>query len=158
MNARKWQDVNRQEVDDAIESEQFINKSGCGCDIPIHTFRKPGEVLEGRVRPCYDRDRNDRARCGHLYYYDKNGDEAAVAIRLSAMLWHAINDEPKLWGQWIRITYKGSQWTRYGHAKKIYLVEVDKGTITENFTEVKPNVGRSRKPRKPRQIRRPVSI
>ena len=63
-----------------------------------------------------------------------------VAIRLSKMLWDAIdsdtNKKPKLWGQWVRITYVDSVPTRFGHAKKIYLVEVNKGVFTDNFEKV----------------------
>jgi len=149
---RDWQQVNKTELKKALPD---LIKSGCGCNIPILTFRIKGQSVEGRIRPCYKRDTNDRVRCAHVHGYSEDGKDTAVAIRMSAMLWAAIaNKDNPLWGRWIRIIYKGSVPTRYGHRKKIYSVEVDKGTITENFepVPVNPEDCKSRKPRK----RRPV--
>jgi len=145
---RDWQVVNAADVEKA-------SSSGCGCDIPIFTFPREeiGKTLEGRIRPCYKRDRNDRARCAHIHFYTDSGEDAVVAIRMSAMLWQAIaNKDNPLWGRWIRITYEGTEPTRYGHQKKIFQVEVDKGSITEDFEPVSIKYQKSRKPRK----RRPV--
>ena len=151
---RKWQDVNAAEL--KKEEKDGLLKSGCGCDIPVFTFLTEGQTLEGRIRPCYKRDRNDRARCAHVHgYFSDNDEETAVAIRMSAMLWAAVaNKDNPLWGRWIRITYKGKKRMDFGRAMKLYLVEVDKGTITENFepVPVDPEKCKSRKPRK----RRPV--
>lgn len=150
---RVWQDVNKTELEKAKEAGLF--QSGCGCDIPIFTFRTVGQTLEGRIRPCYKRDRNDRARCGHVHSYNAAGEDTAVAIRLSAMLWTAIsNKDNPLWGRWIRITYEGKKPMAFGRALKLYKVEVDKGTIIENFepVPVNPEDCKNHKPRK----RRPV--
>lgn len=151
MKKRKWQVVNKAELEKALPI-----KSGCGCDIPIYTFLIIGQTLEGRIRPCYKRDRNDRARCAHVHGYFTNDDkETVVAIRMSAMLWAAIaNKDKPLWGRWIRITYKGVKPMAFRRAMKIYIVEVDKGAITEDFetVPVNPEDCKSRKPRK----RRPV--
>lgn len=150
---RDWQQVN--EADLTKAQENGVVKSGCGCDIPIYTFRTIGQALEGRIRPCYKRDRNDRARCAHIHSYNEAGEDTAVAIRMSAMLWAAVrNKNDPLWGRWIRITYKGKKPTGYGHHMKLYFVEVDKGTISENFepVPVNPEECKARKPRK----RRPV--
>ena len=147
---RKWRTVNQAEVDQALANSI---KSGCGCDLPIFTFRTEGQTLIGRIRPCYKRDRNDRARCAHIYSYTDAGQETGIAIRLSSMLWAAIaNKDRPLWGHWIRITYFGRERTAFGHYKNIFSVEVDKGTITEKFESVPMKKCKSRKPRK----RRPV--
>ena len=152
MKERKWQGVNTAEVEKSITNQV---KSGCGCDIPVFTFRIEGQTLEGRIRPCYKRDRNDRARCAHVHSYSESGEDVVVAIRMSAMLWAAIapKDNP-LWGRWIRITYKGLRPMKFGRAMKIFLVEVDKGTVTENFESIPINTEdcKSRKPRKRRPI------
>lgn len=157
MKDRNWQGVNTAKVEELTSSSV---KSGCGCDIPIFAFMIEGQTLEGRVRPCYKRDRNDRARCAHIHFHTDNGDETVVAIRMSAMLWAAIaNKDNPLWGRWIRITYKGKSPMGYGQSMKIFLVEVDKGSITENFEPVliNPEDCKSRKPRKNRVVRRPMS-
>ena len=149
---RQWQQVNKTQLDEMMFGS---TQSGCGCDIQIFTFRTVGQILEGRIRPCYKRDRNDRARCAHVHGYTDDGEETVVAIRMSAMLWAAIaNKDNPLWGRWIRITYKGKKYMGYRRAMKIYQVEVDKGAITENFepVPVNPEDCKSRKPRK----RRPV--
>jgi len=160
MVARDWQAVNKKQVDKAALSDRFIHKGTCGCGFTIHTFRRPGEQLEGRIRPCYNHDRADRAHCAHIHYLNNVGVEVAIAIRLSKILWEAIdketNDKPKLWGQWIRITYIGSESTQFGHARKIYLVEVDKGSITENFEAIDTHATKHLKPRKPKAIKRPA--
>lgn len=146
MKERKWQVVNAAEVERAL-------KSGCGCDIPIFSFQKVNQTLEGRIRPCYKREKNDRARCAHIHFYTDSGEDVAVAIRMSSMLWQIIaNKDNPLWGRWIRITYKGREPTPYGHFKNIFVVEVDKGSITEDFEPVHVEYQKSRKPRK----RRPV--
>ncbi|MBA7518483.1 hypothetical protein ES705_10553 [subsurface metagenome] len=154
QKARDWQGVNTSDVEKAIS---ISTESGCGCDIPIFTFKKEniGQTLEGRIRPCYKRNRNDRARCAHIHSYSESGEDVAVAIRMSAMLWAAIaNKERPLWGQWVRITYKGLKPMKFGRAMKIFLVEVDKGAITPDFEEIgiSPEDCKSAKPRK----RRPV--
>lgn len=150
---RSWQGVNTAEIDKQLASPDFINKAACGCQIPIFTFRKIGESLEGRIRPCYNHDRADRARAAHVHITEKN----AVAIRLSKMLWKAIEDN-HLWGHWIRITFKGKKRTGYGHAQKLYLVEEDKGAAPEKFAPViKTSNGKSRKPREKRKISRPMA-
>ncbi len=149
---KKWHEVNKAEVEKALPER--VN-SGCGCDIPIFSFREEGQTLEGRIRPCYKRDRNDRARCGHIHSYTESGEDTVVAIRMSAMLWAAIaKNEPHLWGQWIRITYKGLKRMNFGHGMKIFLVEVNKGVIAEDFESVpiNPEDCKSRKPRKRRAI------
>lgn len=150
MTERKWQEVNTAEFKKAMPV-----RSGCGCDVPIFTFRTTGQTLEGRIRPCYKRNRNDRARCAHIHSYSENGEDAVVAIRMSAMLWAAIaNKDNPLWGRWIRITYQGKKLMKFGRAMNIFLVEVDKGSVTENFESVpvKPEDCKSRKPRKRRPI------
>lgn len=158
MKERKWQGANTAEVKKEISNPEFIQKSACGCKIAIFTFLRPGEILEGRLRPCPNHDRADRAKCAHLYWTDETGKEVGVAFRMSKMLWDAIeNKKDKLWGKWIRITYKGSIPTRFGHAKKIYLVEVDKGAVTEKFETVPVRSTKSSKPRKRRAVRRPMA-
>lgn len=159
MKERNWQGANTAEVKKEISKPEFIQKSACGCKITIYTFRIPGQTLEGRLRPCPNHDRADRAKCAHLFWFDEQGKEVGVAIRLSKMLWDAIeNKTDKLWGKWIRITYKGSIPTRFvGNAKKIYQVDVDKGTIAEKFESVPMKSVKSRKPRKRRAVRRPMA-
>ncbi len=155
--ATDWQAVNLADVEKQIADPDFIHKSACGCLMPIHTFRIPGEYIEGRLRPCPNHDRSDRARAIHLYFPTKTEKEVGVAIRCSKMLWDAIaNDKNPLWGKWIRITYKGSKKTTFGHAKKIYLVEYDKGVITEHFEPADVSGGKNKKPRAARRIRRPA--
>jgi len=158
---RKWQSVNADQVQEALESSDFIHQTTCGCGVPLHTFRIPGESLEGYLRPCGKWDRADRAKTAELHYYTATGQKAAVAVRLSTMLWQAITtDTPEtghLWGRWVRITYKGSQATRHGHAKKIYLIEVDKGTLTPKFEGVGTHERKQSKPRSRRPIRRPAA-
>lgn len=151
---RQWQQVNKAEVEKAMQNSV---RSGCGCDIPIFTFLKEdtGKTLEGRIRPCYKRDRNDRARCAHIHSYNDDGEDTVVAIRMSAMLWAAVaNKDNPLWGRWIRITYQGIKNMPFGRYMKIFRIEVDKGAITEDFetVPVNPDDCKSRKPRK----RRPV--
>lgn len=154
MTDRDWQAVNATETQKSVSS---LTKSSCGCDIPIFVFPKEeiGKSIEGRIRPCYKRDRNDRARCAHIHFYTKDGKDAVVAIRMSAMIWRAVaNKDNPLWGRWIRITYKGLRPTKFGHSMKIFLVEVDKGSMTENFEPIpiSPEQCKSRKPRKRRPI------
>ena len=144
QKARDWQAINSDDV------KKSIIKSGCGCDIPLFTFLVPGQSLEGRVRPCYKRDKNDRARCAHVHSYSESGEEVVIAIRMSAMLWKVIaNKERPLWGQWVRITYKGKKPMKHGHAMKIFLIEVDKGAIAPGFEEIgiSPEDCKSRKTR-----------
>ncbi len=150
---RKWQDVNAAQLEK--EGKTGLLRSGCGCDIPIFTFRTIGQTLEGRIRPCYKRDRNDRARCAHVHGYSEDGKDTTVAIRMSAMLWAAIaRTDPALWGRWIRITYKGVKPMAFRRAMKLYLVEFDKGTLAEDFepVPVRPEDCKSPKPRKGRPI------
>ena len=157
MKERDWQAVNLADVEKQISDPNFLQQSACGCKMPIHTFRIVGDSLEGRLRPCPNRDRDDRAKAAHLFIPTKNG-EIGVAIRLSKMLWAAIeNENDRLWGKWIRITYRGSVRTNYGHAKKIYLVEVDRGAITESFETVPTRPTKNSKPRKRRPVRRPMA-
>jgi hypothetical protein len=160
MAASNWQAVNSQEVQKATGSTRFIHKSACGCGFPLYTFRKPGESVEGRLRTCDNHDRADRAQCAHLHYLTQTGGEAVLAIRLSKRLWKAVDsesgDKPRLWGRVVRITYKGSIPTKFGHAEKIYLVEVDQGSITEDFKGVEDHGHKSNKPRAARAIRRPA--
>jgi len=146
--SRNWQIINADEV-----KKSNLIKSGCGCDLPVFTFQREGQTLEGRIRPCYKRAANDRARCAHIHFYTDSGEDVVVAIRMSVMLWAAVEKGPeKLWGRWIRITYKGKEPTRYGHFKKIFEVEVDKGSIAKAFETVNIVNHKSKKPRK----RRPV--
>lgn len=153
MVKQKWQDVNSDEVKKILASPEFVNKSACGCEIPIYTFRKIGDTLEGRVRPCRNHDRADRARAAHIHTDEKN----VVAIRLSKMLWQAINKN-ELWGRWVRIKYQGSQRTKYGHAKKIYLVEVDRGRGPAlESVDMAGVESKSNKPRGKRKISRPMA-
>ena len=154
MSEPNWQEINLADVQRQIEDPDFIHKSICGCEIPIHTFRVPGESLEGRLRPCPRHDRMDRAKAAHLYLPTKDG-ELGVAIRLSKTLWQTIQKN-HLWGSYLRITYKGSVRTNFGHAKKIYLIEKDTGAITENYESIGMESGKSNKPRKKRKIRRPM--
>lgn len=156
---RDWQGINTDEVIKAVTSPEFIHKSACGCKISIFTFRIPGQFLEGRLRTCPNHDRADRAKCAHLFWLNDEGKEVGVAIRLSKMLWEAIeNKGDRLWGRWIRITYRGSIPTRFvGNAQKIYLVEYDKGTITERFETVPTKPTKNRKPRKRRPVCRPMA-
>jgi len=155
MVKSNWQAVNLANVEEQKTIGGFIHKSACGCQMAIHTFVEPGDQIEGRVRPCPNHDRADRAGAFHLYIPTQKG-EIGVAIRLTSMLRQAIFDN-HLWGQYIRITYKGSVPTKFGHAKKIYLVEVDKGCITEKFETVPVKYKKNRKPRKRRPIKRPLS-
>lgn len=154
---RQWQAVNREQVEKAIAGQRFIHKSACGCGIALYTFRKPGESLEGRLRTCENHDRADRAECAHLHYVTDSGQEKAVAIRLSKILFDAIDketaDKPRLWGRIVRITYKGSEPTKFGHAKKIYLVEHDRAGGLE---KVALHETKKRRARKPKPIRRPA--
>lgn len=155
---RNWQAANAGDVKKQVEDPKFIHRSACGCLMPIHTFRIPGDTIEGRLRPCPNHDRADRARAVHIYTPagDDHG-EIGVAIRVNKMIWDAISDkENPLWGRWIKITYKGSVPTNYGHARKVYLIEYDKGTITENFVPVETTHTKQRKPRPARKIRRPA--
>ena len=154
MTEQNWQATNLADVEKQIADPQFIHKSACGCTMPIHTFTVPGDSLEGRLRPCPNRDRADRAGAAHLYIPTKDG-EIGVAFRLSNMLRQVIFDN-HLWGSYIRITYKGSVPTRFGHAKKIYLVEVDKGIAAEQFEPVQVQYRKNREPRKRRQVSRPM--
>jgi len=157
MNKSKgqdWQAANLDDVQEQTSNPLFIQKSACGCQIAIHTFVDPGDSLEGRLRPCPNHDRADRAGCVHLFLPTQNG-EVGVAIRLTNMLRQAIFDN-NLFGCYIRITYKGSVPTKWGHAKKIYLVEVDRGAVTEKFEPVDITYRQNRKPRKRRPIRRPA--
>lgn len=151
----KWKAVNLADVQQQITAGGFIHKSACGCQIAIHTFVEPGDQLEGRVRPCPNHDRADRAGAFHLYMPTQKG-EVGVAIRLTGMLRQAIFDN-HLWGQYIRITYKGSVPTRFGHAKKIYLVEVQKGCIFDDFETVTVKNKKNRKPRQSKPTKRPLA-
>ncbi|HUW19354.1 MAG TPA: hypothetical protein VMW16_08635 [Sedimentisphaerales bacterium] len=154
---RKWHAVNAEAVQKQLESDEFIHKGTCGEGLPIHTFRIVGEQLEGRLRPCKAFDRADRARTAEIWYHNGTGKEQGVAIRLSKMLWQVIS-EHHLFGRWIRITYKGSVRGKFPNSMKVYLVEADTGTITEQFERVETNGDRkNRKPRKPKQIRRPAT-
>lgn len=142
---RNWKELNLADIEKQLRDPDLV-KSACGCKMPIHTFRVPGDYLEGRLRPCPNRDRDDRGKAAHLYFMNEQGQEIGVAIRLSKMLWKTIN-KYHLWGCYIRVTFKGSVKTGFGHAKKLYLVEKDTGTLTENF-EIVPAVNkRSKKPR-----------
>lgn len=152
--ATNWQAVNLADVEKQIADPDFIHKSACGCLMPIHTFRIPGEFMEGRLRPCPNHDRADRAQAVHLYMPTSNG-EIGVAIRCSKMIWDAINGNVPLWGRFIKVTYKGSVATKFGHAKKIYLIEYDKGGFTENFSPADVGTGKSKKARPKKPIRRP---
>ena len=152
---RDWKAVNQQEVDQYLNSPEFIHRGQCGCGVPIHSFRIPNEQLEGRLRPCRYWDRADRAKTAEIHL----SKDHAVAIRLSGMLWRAIQDN-KLWGRWVRITYKGSIRGKFPNALKIYLVEVDKGVITEDWETIDSQVkdSKNRKSRNLRKIRRPKAI
>lgn len=151
MTKRNLQVVNADEVKEALKSN--LLKSGCGCDVPIFSFRKVDQTIEGRIRPCYKRSKNDRARCAHIHSYTKAGEDVVIAIRMSSMIWQTVaNTDNPLWGEWIRITFKGREPTAFGHYKNIFLIEVDKGTITKKFESVSVKYRKSRKPRK----RRPV--
>ncbi|MFZ2146962.1 MAG: hypothetical protein WAV28_07060 [Sedimentisphaerales bacterium] len=160
MTERKWQVLNEDEVKKHLSSDNFLSNETCGCPFPIHTFRIIGDSVQGRLRPCNKRDRNDRARCAHIAFYSANGEEVTIAIRLTGILWKPIN-EHHLWGRWIRITYIGNERMRFGHCNimKIYRIEVDKGAITENFETIPTDIEDSKghKPRKPRPIRRPMA-
>jgi len=152
--------VNQKEVERAVGSYDFIHKSKCGCGFPIHTFRRPGEHIEGLVRPCNSHDRSDRSKCAHIHYWNQNEVQSVVAIRLTKMLWDAIdketNEKPKLWGMYIKITYVGSQRTNFGHAKKIYLVERDTGRLTAAYSKIDTKFTANKKPRSRRKISRPI--
>lgn len=146
----KWQEVNKAQVEKALEK---ADESGCGCELPIFVFQVPGDSLTGRIRPCYSRTRNDRARCAHIHSYTSDGEKTVIAIRMSCMLWAAVHKgTEQLWGRVVRITYKGREPTKFGHYRKIFAVEVDKGSVTEQFESVpiKPKDYKSRKPRKRR--------
>jgi hypothetical protein len=153
---RHWQPVNAEAVKELVESDNFIHKGNCAEGLPIHSFRIPGESLEGRLRPCKSHDQADRAKTAELWFRNVAGKEIGVAIRLSTMLWQTVKDN-ELWGQWIRITYKGSVRGKFPNATKVYLVEVDKGSIAAKFERVKSGQYKNRKPRKPRSIRRPTA-
>jgi len=154
---RDWESVNAKEVTEAKSSDRYIQKERCGCSYPIHTFRTVGEKLEGRLRPCIKRDRDDRAKTAHICFEDDNSQEVVVCIRQSAMIQKAIS-KYHLFGKWVRITYEGNKLNRFGHHMKIFHIEVDKGAITEDFEtcNVTPEQCKSRKPRKPKPIRRPL--
>ena len=96
----KWESVNGEEVAAAMADDRFIHKGQCGCGVPIFTFRRPGEYLEGRLRPCKSWDRADRAKTAEIHYTLPDGSKTALAIRLSKWLWQVINStEGRLWGQ-----------------------------------------------------------
>ena len=156
MKKQRWQAINSDEVEKQIDSPDSIHKSACSCKIPIFTFRIPGESLEGILRPCPGHDRADRARAAHICRIGEDG-EHCVAIRLSKMLWQTIQKN-HLWGFYLRITYRGSVRTNFGHAKKIYLIEKDSGVFTENYESVEMESGKSNSPRKKRKIRRPMTV
>ncbi len=146
---------NAAQVAEAIESDDFIHKEKCGCGLSIYTFRIPGEQLEGRLRPCRSWDRGDRAKTAELWWPVPNSKEQGVAIRLSKMLWQAVNADD-LFGRWVRITYKGSKREKHlQYATKIYLVEYDKHeAITESFERVQIDGKKSRKFRAKKPVRR----
>ena len=151
----RWQQVNTPDVEAAVKEQS----SGCGCELPIFVFRTPGKSIEGRIRPCYTRDRNDRARCAHIHSNSDGGEETVFAIRMSCMIWAAVcKADQQLWGRIVRITYQGNAPTKFGHYRKIFKVEVDKGSISEEFEQVpiKPSTYKSKKPRKRRPINRPA--
>lgn len=163
--AQDFQSVNAAEVAKAKESDQFIHKSQCGCGLPVYTFHVPGQILEGRLRPCPHPGSNPDHpvyKCIHIFFYDPDTKkEIGVAVRCSGMLWHAVNhdhrDHGRLWGRWIKITYVGSQKTRFKNAKKIYDVAYDKGSISENFVEVTRYDKKTKtKAKEDRKIRRPL--
>lgn len=156
MAERQYEAVNVDEVEKLTSSERFIHKEKCGEGHPIHTFRIVGEKLEGRLRPCESFDRADRARTAEIHYYDAQGREAIVAIRLNKRLLRTVQDN-RLWEEWVRITYMGSHKGKALYAEKVYQVEVDKGAITPQFQGVENEHSTDRKPRSPRKIRRPVA-
>lgn len=150
--------VNADEVSEMMDSEDFIHKGQCGCGHPLYTFHIPGESVEGRLRPCKKWDRADRARTAELHGINAaTGEPVVIAIRLSKWLWGAINKgEGSLWGEWIKITYKGSVRGRFRNALKVYLVEVDKGAITPKSERIDYHAtAKGTEPRAKRPIRRP---
>jgi hypothetical protein len=154
---RKFAALNQQAIDKARTQEEFIHAASCGCGNPIHTFHIPGEQLEGRLRSCENRDREDRAKTAHLFYHNAQGLEQCVAIRLTKNLWGTIYKN-HLFGCYIRITYTGSILRpHFRHAEKLFLVEVDKGAIQENFERVQ-NYGRKSDKRRAVKIRRPIPV
>ena len=150
---------NADQVAEKIESDEFIHKEKCGCGLPIHTFRIPGEQLEGRLRPCRTWNRADRAKTAELWWPAPDGKEQGVAFRLTKMLWQAVLKD-SLFGRWVRITYKGSIREKHlQYATKVYLVEYDKNeAITESFERVQTNGDKkSRKHRQKKPIHRPAA-
>lgn len=153
---RSFQAINAAFVKKAIAQDNFIHKENCGCGHVIHTFHIPGEQLEGRLRPCKDYDRADRARTAELWYLNAQGKEQPVAIRLTKWLWKTVINA-HLFGAYVRITYKGSIRGKLRYSEKIFLVEIDNGAITEKFESVEAEVRKSHKPRKGK-IRRPETV
>jgi hypothetical protein len=152
----KFEAVNEQFVSKMMAQDEFIHKQNCGCGHPIHTFHVPGEQLEGRLRPCKDYDRADRAKTAEIYYLNSQGVEQCCAIRLTKWLWRTVL-EHHLFGCYVRITYKGAVRGKLRYSEKIFLVEVDKGAITEKFEAVENIEPKPRKPRK-YHIRRPEPV
>ena len=153
---RSFKPVNLQFVQKALANDNFIHKAVCGCGHTIYTFHIPGEQLEGRLRPCRDYDRADRARTAELWYLNAQGKEQPVAIRLTKWLWKTVL-KSHLFGAYVRITYKGAIRGKLRYSEKIFLVEVDKGAITEKFEPVVAEARKSHKPRKG-TIRRPEPV
>lgn len=160
MKSKKqdWQAVNASEVEEQVNDNHFIHKEKCNCSFPIHNFHIVGEQIEGRLRPCENRDISDRAKTAHICFDGEDGKEITICIRLLSMIKKAV-EKDHLWGQWIRITYRGIKKLPLGRDMKVFLVEVDKGAITEKFEpcDVTPEECKSRKPRKPKPIRRPLT-
>ncbi|MFA5422450.1 MAG: hypothetical protein WC374_01150 [Phycisphaerae bacterium] len=151
-----YQAVNAEQVEKLLDSPDFIHREKCGDGIPIFTFRFPDESIEGRIRPCKLQDRTDRARTAELEYYRLDGDVRKIAIRLNKRLLKTIRQN-HLWGEVIRITYKGSIRGKLQYAEKIYLIEKVTGFLTENSERVEDGDCKRTKHRDKKPIRRPLT-
>lgn len=158
----EWQSINETDVEAAIKNPQYIHKSKCGCNYPIFTFRHIDEHIEGLIVPCPSHDRADRARCAHIISYTDSETQKITAIRMSKMIWQAIdgetNTKPKYWRRYVRITYIGNIATRFGHAQKIYRVEVNNGTLRDAYEQVETKTKKDSRPRERRPMARPGNI
>lgn len=152
----KWKSVNGDEIANLIDSDQFIHKGCCGCGVPIHTFRIPGETIEGRIRPCKQWDRADRSKTAEIEWIDEEtAQRMKTAIRLNRRLWKAIQGAD-LWGRIVRITYKGSvRQPGLRYAEKLYEVSVNTHESREEWKDVS-DAGTDRKTKyRKSELRRP---
>jgi hypothetical protein len=91
-----------------------------------------------------------------MWYHNAQGKEQGIAIRLTKHLAGTITKN-HLFGRYIRITYKGSVKTGLQYSTKIFLVEVDKGAITEDY-DVAPDSTKKHHKYRTKKIHRPEQV